>query len=93
MKWYLWIAFVSSCTNVFANERIVLAPGGTTLVQCPKVEHVALGNEQVISVKETLPGQLLLSARRPCCGVCEVRINSALMLSYQAWRKGFPPSI
>ena len=65
MKWYLWIAFVSSCTNVFANERIVLAPGGTTLVQCPKVEHVALGNEQVISVKETLPGQLLLSARQP----------------------------
>lgn len=48
-----------------AAERITLAPGTTTLVDCPKVEHVALGNAQVISVVETVPGKLLLSAKAP----------------------------
>lgn len=65
MRWWRWIVLCSSCASALASERVVLAPGETTLVHCPKVEHVALGNEQVISVKETLPGQLLLSARQP----------------------------
>ncbi len=50
---------------LMAAERITLAPGETTLVKCPKVEHVALGNAQVISVVETAPGKLLLSAKTP----------------------------
>ncbi len=67
-------AAVFGCALVFAHAslaskvkptQVSLAPGTTTLVDCPKVEHVALGNAQVVSVQETLPGKLLLSAIAP----------------------------
>ncbi len=64
MKW--WVAMVLGFSvSAVSAERVVLAPGGTTLVACPNVEHVALGNEQVVSVQETLPGKLLISAKSP----------------------------
>ena len=64
MKWLISL-FVIASSQLMAAERVVLAPGGTTLLSCPKVEHVALGNEQVVSVQETLPGKLLVSAKTP----------------------------
>jgi Flp pilus assembly secretin CpaC len=60
----LLCAEVSLATNAKPTQ-VSLAPGTTTLVDCPKVEHVALGNAQVVSVQETLPGKLLLSAIAP----------------------------
>lgn len=64
MKWILIGLCVCSLQAVAATP-VTLTPGGTTLVNCPRVEHVALGNEQVVSVQETLPGRLLLSAKGP----------------------------
>ena len=60
----LFCSQVSMATNSKPTQ-VSLAPGTTTLVDCPKVEHVALGNAQVVSVQETLPGKLLLSAVAP----------------------------
>ena len=64
MKW-LWIGLYLFSLQAVAATAVTLAPGGTTLVNCPRVEHVALGNEQVVSVQETLPGRLLISAKGP----------------------------
>jgi Flp pilus assembly secretin CpaC len=64
MKWMLMGLCVVGLQAVGATS-VTLTPGGTTLVNCPRVEHVALGNEQVVSVQETLPGRLLLSAKGP----------------------------
>ena len=64
MKWLL-MGLVTFAAHTLAATPVTLTPGGTTLVNCPRVEHVALGNEQVVSVQETLPGRLLLSAKGP----------------------------
>mgnify|MGYP000123006207 CR=1 FL=1 len=64
MKWIL-IGLCAFSLQAVAATPVTLTPGGTTLVNCPRVEHVALGNEQVVSVQETLPGRLLLSAKGP----------------------------
>lgn len=65
MRRVIGILMLSLGISAGASERLVLPPGGTALIECPKVEHVALGNEQVVSVKETVPGTLLVSAKQP----------------------------
>jgi len=65
MKPSIAIAMTLWTLSAMAAERVVLTPGATTLVHCPAVEHVALGNEQIVTVQETLPGTLMISAKQP----------------------------
>lgn len=62
--WSLALLLIGAVVEA-SPERIVLAPGATTLVQCPRVEHIALGNSDIVSVVETIPGTLLLAAKAP----------------------------